>query len=394
MKRIFFKILIVILVIISGVISYLVFDYITASRETKALRAAEKAREELVDNLIQQRRLNTETSEADPFGPDDIVNVLLIGLDSRLGQTNGHCDAIQLISINRKNNSISITAVPRGTYTPLPGTGYKPTDYYVSNSCGLIGLDYGVNQIERIIGQKADFLVLVNFSTTMGILRALNLPTTETLQWLRNRQTYAIGEPQRARNHSNFLKKILTDYTSDQSKTDAVWQYLIFKMLKTDLSFDQALIITKTVSSMDLAHNSSKIKLFMKPEHNVVDITYDPEKIADQLSALNRLINRLPAGDYSGETETNYQLHLLQEIEANMKNYDFIVWAFQNNLWLQIEDSETRNSTHFELLKEYIEPLDLDTKEALIADFINEMDVLEHSSWSNTGKNYLKILVG
>jgi len=325
MKRIFFKILIVILVIISGVISYLVFDYITASRETKALRAAEKAREELVDNLIQQRRLNTETSEADPFGPDDIVNVLLIGLDSRLGQTNGHCDAIQLISINRKNNSISITAVPRGTYTPLPGTGYKPTDYYVSNSCGLIGLDYGVNQIERIIGQKADFLVLVNFSTTMGILRALNLPTTETLQWLRNRQTYAIGEPQRARNHSNFLKKILTDYTSDQSKTDAVWQYLIFKMLKTDLSFDQALIITKTVSSMDLAHNSSKIKLFMKPEHNVVDITYDPEKIADQLSALNRLINRLPAGDYSGETETNYQLHLLQEIEANMKNYDFIV---------------------------------------------------------------------
>ncbi|OGF48229.1 hypothetical protein A2533_03290 [Candidatus Falkowbacteria bacterium RIFOXYD2_FULL_35_9] len=255
-------------------------------------------------------------------------------------------------------------------------------------------MDYGVNQIERIIGQKADFLVLVNFSTTMGILRALNLPTTETLQWLRNRQTYAIGEPQRARNHSNFLKKILTDYTSDQSKTDAVWQYLIFKMLKTDLSFDQALIITKTVSSMDLAHNSSKIKLFMKPEHNVVDITYDPEKIADQLSALNRLINRLPAGDYSGETETNYQLHLLQEIEANMKNYDFIVWAFQNNLWLQIEDSETRNSTHFELLKEYIEPLDLDTKEALIADFINEMDVLEHSSWSNTGKNYLKILVG
>ena len=105
MKRIFFKILIVILVIISGVISYLVFDYITASRETKALRAAEKAREELVDNLIQQRRLNTETSEADPFGPDDIVNVLLIGLDSRLGQTNGHCDAIQLISINRKTVS-------------------------------------------------------------------------------------------------------------------------------------------------------------------------------------------------------------------------------------------------------------------------------------------------
>jgi hypothetical protein len=43
----------------------------------------------------------------------------------------------------------------------------------------------------------------------LGILRNLKLPTTDTLRWLRHRQGYAIGEPQRAHNHSTFLKQLI-----------------------------------------------------------------------------------------------------------------------------------------------------------------------------------------
>ncbi|PIR99002.1 hypothetical protein COT87_01740, partial [Candidatus Collierbacteria bacterium CG10_big_fil_rev_8_21_14_0_10_44_9] len=72
-----------------------------------------------------------------------------------------------------------------------------------------------VKQIERILGKQADYLAIVGFSQTLGILRNLQLPAVDTLRWLRHRQSYAVGEPQRAHNHSTFIKQMTIKYLSD-----------------------------------------------------------------------------------------------------------------------------------------------------------------------------------
>src|SRR4030042_2516586 len=198
--------------------------------------------EQQIQAMIDERRNQTLNSDnIDPFEKDGIVKILFIGLDNRMGETNGHCDAIQLIEINKIKQKVTITAVPRGTYSPLPGTGHKPTDYYVSKSCEIGGLDYGVKQIEKILGQKADYLVFLGFSEALGIFRQLDLPANETMQWLRLGQAYAIGEPQRAKNHSNFIKQIMVKFTPQlNSKVNLPLAYVIFKLLHTDLTINQA----------------------------------------------------------------------------------------------------------------------------------------------------------
>ena len=202
-KKLWFIILLIISLIVISITTFFVTRTLAKGADTELTNTIDDFLSQRQEYLLNENKHTTSS----PFGDDEIARILFIGLDSRAGQTHGHCDAIQLIEIDKGKNSVQITAVPRGTYSPLPpGVGATTTDYYVSNACGLVSLEYGVKQMEYILGKKADYIMVVGFSEVMGILKYLDLPTTPTLQWLRHRQGYAIGEPQRAHNHSTFLK--------------------------------------------------------------------------------------------------------------------------------------------------------------------------------------------
>lgn len=351
----------------------------------------EKQHEKEVSNIIEQRLsiLSREETE-DPFGEDDIVKILLVGLDSRAGEVSAHCDAIQLIEINREDQLIKITAVPRGTYSPLPpGKGTTSSDYYVSNSCALGGIDYGVGQIERILGVKADYLVFAGFSEVIGMFRALKLPTTETLQWLRNRQGYAIGEPQRARNHSNFLKKMLIEFIPEnQTKINTALQYLLYTFIQTDLSFVQVQQITDELIKMNLRENVDKIKLDMRPAHEVQDIEYNTENIDAYLnSTVGTIKHWLSKEDYLGLTKEEIQKQLIDLIDSKKDDLDFISWSYDNHIWLQIEDAKEREQVHFDIISKYVLSLsDIEIQKEIVNDYIFEMKYWGEKYWEDMGR--------
>ncbi len=358
--------------------------------------AMEKARTEAIDRVLDARRARVEgENSADPFGEDGIARVLLIGLDKRVGQTSGHCDVIQMITIDTKEEKVTITAVPRGTYSPLPpGTGVTSSDYYVSNACGLGGIEYGINQIEKILGMKADYLVIVGFSETLGVLRSLRLPTTETLQWLRQRHAYQIGEPQRAHNHSTFLKQMLVGYVPDEpSKIDKALHYVVYKIVKTDLSFDEAEALVSALSNMKISKRPDDIILAMRPAHMVADIPYIPDELGEYLdNTLGRIKNNLGQNDYSGTTTDEVQQALLTMIDEKKSEKEFVAWAFENNLWLQVEEEETRLQTQYDFLTLYLE-MGVEKDEAkrrlLITDYTLEMEHSGQESWAVKGRELL-----
>lgn len=348
---------------------------------SKSQAEANLRQDRAVQKIIESRRLAQTETDTDLtkniFEKSDIVHILLLGLDKRIGQTQGHCDVIQMIAIDSKKQEVRITAVPRGTYSPLPpGKAVTSTDYYVSNACGLAGLDYGIAQIEKILGQKADYLVVVGFSETLGIIRSLNLPTTETLQWLRRRQVYAIGEPQRARNHSTFLKTLLTQYLpKEKSALDTPIRYMAYKTVQTDLSFAQVQTLVNTLIDMDLSHHSERVQLSMRPAHNVQDIPYDPAHLDIK-----------PGKD----TEEGIQKQLLDTIEAKKNNAEFVVWAYDNDLWLQVNDAQKRESIRFDFLERYVSNTpEKEKREAILADYILEMEQRAEDEWITKGKELL-----
>jgi len=368
-----------------------IFSYWAGAEE----RAAAKAADEAIEKIIESRRGEMEKNgTADPFGEDGVVHILLLGLDRRTGEVDGHCDAIQLVTIDSKKQEVEITAVPRGTYSPLPpGEKHLPADYYVSKACEVGGLDYGIGQIEKILGVKADHLVVVGFSEALGIFRDLGLPTTETLEWLRHRQGYAIGEPQRAHNHSTFIKQMMIKYIPKENSVMAkALQYIIYKTVQTDLSFAEARKIIEALSAMDFSKNSERIRLLMKPAYVVQDIPYAEEYLGEYLDKMIKPIkNLLPGGDYSGLSEEEAQTKLLEIINEKKNDPEFISWAFENNLWLQIEDKEKRLAVQYDILSVYAPSLSEKTeRESILADYILEMENYGETAWAQKGRGLLE----
>ncbi len=418
------KVKIIILLLLVAIVGWFLVRGIINYKRNVFEREQKQLIEQQITDLIHERKLNNINEDEDPFGDDNLIKILLIGIDSRAGDTSGHCDAIQLLEIHREQKYINITALPRGTYVPLPGSGYKPGDYYVSNSCGLVSIEYGIEQMEKILGKKADYVAMVGFSEALGIFRDLKLPTTQTLQWLRNRHGFAIGEPQRAHNHSTFIKQMLIKYLGDQeNKINTAWQYLIYKAINTDLSFQQTQTIVSAIEQMDLQNNSGRIKTFVKPhpfekitinadtipseqtdeENNeeqkepeqklvkIYDIEYDEENLSDQLDKLTiQDPNRLTEGDYSGLSAKEVQGILLNNILDNLGTPDYDKWAFENNVWLQLDDEKTREEIHYKILTSYINLFaDLQLKQAIISDYIIEMETREEPTWLAKGKQLL-----
>lgn len=317
-----------------------------------------------------------ENEVVNPFDTNSQVKILLIGLDKRVGQVVGHCDVIQFISIDQKKQELTITAVPRGTYSPLPrGKTATSSEYYIANACGYGGLSYGIEQIEKILGQKADYVVVVGFSETLGIFRNLKLPTVETLQWLRRRKDYAVGEPQRARNHSTFLKQLMIQYIPmEKSIFDTEFRRIIYKRVQTDLSFEKANALIDALAEMDFEHHEDRIHLAMKPAYMVQDIPYNPEHLDVQAT----------------ETIEDIQKKLVTVIDQKKENKEFVTWAFENDIWLQIEDPETRESIHYDFLKRILKNISENQKqEELVSDYILEMEYMGQTQWAQKGRELL-----
>ncbi len=384
------RILIVCLCLLLGLSSWFVVYALVLSEETREAKRVQEAIRAQVQMIVDAERPTEE--EENPFDANGKTRVLLIGLDTRAGQVTAHCDAIQMIEIDTVAQTVNITAVPRGTYASLPGTGHLPSEYYVSNACGIGGLSYGITQIEKILGVKHDHLVFVGFSQAVGLVRQLGLPATETLQWLRLRQSYAVGEPQRAHNHSTFLKQLLVRFTpTSVGALDIAWEYPLYKMVDTDLSFAQARTLARALIGMDLTAHPERISLTMRPAYAVTDILYDPEHLDEYINAmLAPVAYYIPEGAYTGVTKEETQQRVMDLVNAELENSGFITQAYDQQLWLQIEDAEARESVHYAIVSRFVAGIeDPEAQQALLADYILEMEYTHQDTWAQAGRELL-----
>ena len=108
------------------------------------------------------------------FPHQDQVNLLLMGRDldrDRYGNivhTRGRTDAMMLAHIDFKNRAASILSIPRDTLVRIPGYRGKRRISY-ANAYG--GPDLAMDTVEKFVGIRPDYYVLVNFS---GFERAID----------------------------------------------------------------------------------------------------------------------------------------------------------------------------------------------------------------------------
>lgn len=349
----------------------------------------------VVDDVVAARKDAVLNPGNAPFGDVDTINVLLLGIDSRKEGAEQHCDAIHMVSINVKDWKVLVTSVPRGTYAYIPGE-WKENEYYIANACAFVGLDYGVEQIEHIVGVKADYVMTVGFSETLGILRSLELPTTESLQWLRHRQSYAIGDPQRSQNQAVFMKDVaLKLFTGDG--LSSLFFHLLYSFVHTDMSEATARALYDGLLLHSIGARPDDIVLTMKPHFDVQELHFDPENAEAQVAALlAKLQGRLSQFDLSNRSLEEVQTDLVTYLKDSITTSQDLQEIMDGQLWLQVEDTATRESLQYQFTELYVRQLDSadhDVAVQLIADYILEKQTEGMLVWEQKGRALLETYV-
>lgn len=321
------------------------------------------------------------------------VSVLLLGFDGRKGDKNPRCDAIHMISYLPEEGKIRLTNVPRGTSVNMPSEGTGSA--YLANSCHTMGIDFAVSKIEKITGTKADYLVKVNFSQTLGILRILGFPTTPTLQFLRNRR-YLIGDNQRSHNQALFIKDMVKNHLTQFSSLPKPIKYLIYNMVETDIDYEVADSLLTQIVQSNILSDSSNFELATKPEprFQIADIHYQEEDFQN-------LEEWQSEGDYKMYQE-NLETYLQNLIDRAQKYqdagradyvYQLLKTPFAQQLWLQVENQDKRNQFHFNLLKYYIfgSP-DREKSAKLVLDFETEMETIGQAEFKQNAEKLMDLL--
>lgn len=110
-------------------------------------------------------------NEIQPMSDSNVINVLLIGLDSRSGLTNGgRSDTLILLSLNKTTKQINMTSFFRDTYCNIYGT---ETYNKINSSYARGGADCLINTLESNFKINIDYYVTVDFSTFEDIIDEL-----------------------------------------------------------------------------------------------------------------------------------------------------------------------------------------------------------------------------
>jgi anionic cell wall polymer biosynthesis LytR-Cps2A-Psr (LCP) family protein len=312
------------------------------------------------------------------------TNILLIGMDARINDKNPRCDAIHLLNLDWDYKLISIINIPRGT--PVNLSSSENQNSIISNSCHTNGLNFAKKEIERITGEKIDYTVKVGFSQTQGILRTLGFDPISTLQFLRSRK-YAIGDNQRTHNQGKFIQQLLISKYDLVAKIPKPLKYLLYKTVDTDLDYEKAVAIFEQIKDFEIGKNPEKIML----------ITKSPS--SDYLKDIKFIDANTPKDEeyYTYQNKIISYLHNLTAKAENLYHSDNKVQAvkilttpYSQKLWLQVDEENTRNELHFQMLKWY--SLSLNGKEdisSLILDYITEMENINNIKYVKSANELL-----
>ncbi len=108
-----------------------------------------------------------------PMSRSDVINILLVGLDSRTGlQYGGRSDTLILLSLNKTTKKINMTSFFRDTYCNIDNNGNLSYNK-INASYAKGGADCLINTLENNFKVNIDYYVTVDFATFEDIIDEL-----------------------------------------------------------------------------------------------------------------------------------------------------------------------------------------------------------------------------
>ncbi|MDD6134413.1 MAG: LCP family protein [Selenomonadaceae bacterium] len=99
---------------------------------------------------------------------DEIVHVMILGIDSRQGDT-GRSDTMMVTAVDMDKGKAALMSVPRDTRVPIEGHDYEK----INHAYAYGGQELTQKSVESLLGVKIDHYVLINTTAFERIIDAL-----------------------------------------------------------------------------------------------------------------------------------------------------------------------------------------------------------------------------
>ncbi len=147
---------------------------------TEEARAAELEAESDVDGLggvkVSADELDSihnkmsSVTDKQTVSDNDIYNILLVGVDRRDKTWNGNSDSMILVSINKKDNRVTMVSLMRDTYVDIPDVGYEKLNAAYAWGAGPLLCETVTNTYKVKVDRYAavDFFDLIDIIDIIG----------------------------------------------------------------------------------------------------------------------------------------------------------------------------------------------------------------------------------
>lgn len=299
--------------------------------------------------LLEDSALQTQLKNISSLPPirGRLINVLVIGIDSRLSARSARGDALHLVTINPDSAVVEIMSIPRDTYVDL---GYPDTTRFnIIANAKLPGNGNLMRKVSDLAKRgPVKYYIEVGFSQAMGILEILGYrEPVKTLQFLRTRRTLPGGDIQRAHNQAVFMRQnlidkfpLLTGGTGDLIISSGL------NFLTTNLTREFCLGLVYNLEKAGFPqHRHDAVRLRMLPGNNIrlKQMLTDSATVNATLDRVRRMHGE---GDDPNIDVTNYLRRVNLRAMKDSSHPGQIVHRLrrlhEQHAWLQIQDVDTR----------------------------------------------------
>lgn len=224
----------------------------------------------LVNGFLNPAVAVSGGEEEEEIPDDGYVDILLLGIDARKGETMARSDTIMLARIDKKEKKVAVVSIPRDTKIPVPGSAIPK----INHACAIGGPELSSQVVGKLMGIKVDYYILTNFDGFKDIINTLGGVTIDVdsrkykpsegidlrpgLQRLNGKQAlayvryrdYGTGDIARTEHQQQFIKALADEMF--QTKTIFKLPKLVPQLAK---NIETNLTISEMVSMANMARN-------------------------------------------------------------------------------------------------------------------------------------------
>jgi polyisoprenyl-teichoic acid--peptidoglycan teichoic acid transferase len=132
----------------------------------------------VIPTLSQGEPTPTLVPTPEPWGGSDRITILVMGIDRRPGEAFiSRTDTMMLVSLDPKNNSVSMLSIPRDLYVVIPGRGRdRINTAFVYGSTGnnpAGGAALAMQTVEQNLGVPINHYIAIDFGAFIGAIDAI-----------------------------------------------------------------------------------------------------------------------------------------------------------------------------------------------------------------------------